>query len=143
MVDQGVTDPSPRPAAFKLAAGMTLLVGALSASLGSAHLYGVSVTANLKGYTYDFRLAALYIVGMAIVAGGVLCLVAVRALASANRMGLERGIYGTVLLLVCIPLRPIQPELAGGLTTVGIVNLIVLLGVALATRHEAGRGSVR
>jgi len=103
------------------------------------------VTANLKGYTYDFRLAALYIVGMAIVAGGVLCLVAVRALASANRMGLERGIYGTVLLLllVCIPLRPIQPELAGGLTTVGIVFLIVLLGVALATRHEAGRGSVR
>ena len=34
-----------------------------------------------------------------------------------------------LLLLVTVPLIPVQYELAGGLTLVGAVNLVILLGL--------------
>jgi hypothetical protein len=130
---QGETDPSPLPAASKLAAGMTLFLGLFSTIFAGAHLYGVMVTATRRSYPYDFRLAALLIVGITMVAAGVLCFAAVRELARGRRIGWERALYGTVfLLLVTVPLGPVQPGLAPAFVFFGAVNLVALLA--------AGRG---
>jgi hypothetical protein len=68
------------------AAVMSLLVGLLITVMGLGHLYGVTVTATVWGYAYDFRLAALLLVGIALVIGGALCLSAVRGLVSRQEM---------------------------------------------------------
>jgi hypothetical protein len=67
------------------------------------------------------------------VAAGVLCFAAVRELARGRRIGWERALYGTVfLLLVTVPLGPVQPGLAPAFVFFGAVNLVALLA--------AGRG---
>ncbi|HET9757964.1 MAG TPA: hypothetical protein VFP66_15785 [Candidatus Limnocylindrales bacterium] len=110
------------------AAGMTLLVGLLITVMGLGHLYGVIVTATGRGYVYDFRLAALLLVGIALVFGGALCLSAVRGLARRQRTAWGRALIGTLLLLlVLVPLIPMQPDMAPGLSVLAAVNLMVLL----------------
>jgi hypothetical protein len=105
--------------------------------MGGAHFYGVVVTATNKGYAYDFRLAALLVVGMALVFGAALCLSAVRGLARGQRGAWGRALIGTLLLLlVLVPLGPVQPQMAPGLSVLAAVNLIVL--VAVRRGLEAG-----
>jgi hypothetical protein len=73
-------------AAILAVAGMTLYVGLASTIFGGAHLWGVIVTASRGAYrSYDFRLAALLLLGMTMVCAGVLCLTAVRGLARGER----------------------------------------------------------
>ena len=149
MEPQGEPDPSPLPAASKLAtgiwkfaAGVSLFVGVATTIFASAHLDGVMQAAITKGYAYNFRLASLLIVGMAMVAGGVLCIAARRELARGHRIGWQRAFYGSVLLvLVSMPLEPIQPGIAPAITFLGGLNIFVLLVVALlvALRRLAGR----
>ena len=111
-----------------LAACSSLLVGLLITVMGLGHLYGVVVTATNKGYTYDFRLAALLVVGMALVFAAALCLSAVRGLASSQRTAWGRALIGTLLLLlVFVPMGPVQPDMAPGLSLLAAVNLVVLL----------------
>jgi hypothetical protein len=110
------------------AAGMTLFVGLLITVMGLAHLYGVFVTATNKGYAYDFRLASLVLVGIALAFGGALCLSAVRGLVRGQRTAWGRALIGTLLLLlVLVPLIPMQPDMAPGLSVLAAVNLIVVL----------------
>ena len=63
---------------------MTLFVGMLITIMGLGHVYGVIVTATNRGYAYDFRLAALFVVGIALVFGGALCLSAVLGLGAVD-----------------------------------------------------------
>lgn len=46
--------------------------------------------------TYNFRLAALIIVGMTAVFGGLVCLTAVRGLSRGQRSAWGRGLIGTI-----------------------------------------------
>jgi hypothetical protein len=120
--------PEPMDAPLAAAAGMSLFVGLLITVMGLGHLYGVMVTATGKNYGYDFRLAALLVVGMALVFGGALSLSAVRGLVRRQRTAWGRALIGTLLLLlVLVPLGPIQPDMAPGLSVVVAVNLIFLL----------------
>ena len=110
------------------AAMMTLLVGLLLTVMGLGHLYGVMVTATRRSYAYDFRLAALLLVGMALVFAAALCLSGVRGLARGQRAAWDRALIGTLLLLfVLVPLIPMQPDMAPGLSILAAVNLIILL----------------
>jgi hypothetical protein len=121
------TDPSP-PAVSQIAAGTSLFMGLLISIMGLAHLYGVIVTATSKSYAYDFRLAAMLLVGMELVFAAALCLSAVRGLARGQRAAWGRALIGTLLLLlVLVPLGPVQPDMAPGLSVVAGVNLVVLL----------------
>ena len=123
----------PMDGTLVAAAGMTLFVGMLITIMGLGHVYGVIVTATNRGYAYDFRLAALFVVGIALVFGGALCLSAVRGLGRGRRTAWGRALIGTLLLLlVLVPLIPMQPDMAPGLSILAAVNLMVLL--------VAGRG---
>jgi hypothetical protein len=120
--------PEPMDGTLAAAALMTLLVGLLITVMGLGHLHGVIVTATGRGYAYDFRLAALLLVGIALVFGGALCLSAVRGLARRPRNAWGRALIGTLLLLlVLVPLIPMQPDMAPGLSVLAAVNLILLL----------------
>jgi hypothetical protein len=120
--------PSSQAGWSQLAAGISLFVGLLIIIMGLAHLYGVMVTATRRSYAYDFRLAALLLVGMALVFAAALCLSAVRGLARRQRAAWGRALIGTLLLLlVSVPLSPVQPDMAPGLSVLAAVNLIVLL----------------
>jgi hypothetical protein len=75
--------------------------------------------------------------GSTIVLAGALCIAGVRRLDRGQRIGWERALWGTLFLLViAFPLRPMQPELAGGLSTVSVINLVVLLGAWLPLRRH-------
>jgi hypothetical protein len=127
-VPPGQTGPSSQAGCSQLAAGTSLFVGLLIGIMGLAHLYGVMVTATRRSYAYDFRLAALLLVGMALVFAAALCLSAVRGLARRQRAAWGRALIGTLLLLlVLVPLSPVQPGMAPGLSVLAAVNLIVLL----------------
>jgi hypothetical protein len=79
-------------------------------------------------YSYNFRFAALLLVGILIVVAGALCIAAVPGLARRQRPAWDRAVSGTLLLLVVnAPLVPVQPDLAGALSILGTVNLAVLL----------------
>jgi hypothetical protein len=96
--------------------------------MGLAHLYGVLVTATRRSYAYDFRLAALLVVGMVLVFAAALCLSAVRGLARRQRVAWGRALIGTLLLLlVLVPLSPVQPDMAPGMSVLAAANLILLL----------------
>ena len=115
-------------ASLSAAAMMTLLVGLLLTVMGLGHLYGVMVTATRRSYAYDFRLAALLLVGMALVFAAALCLSGVRGLARGQPAAWDRALIGTLLLLfVLVPLIPMQPDMAPGLSILAAVNLIILL----------------
>jgi hypothetical protein len=123
----GSDQPEPMAGSLAAAAGMTLLVGLLLTLMGFGHLYGVMVTATTRSYAYDFRLAALLLVGLALVFAAVLCLSAVRGLARGQRAAWDRALIGTLLLLlVLVPLIPMQPDMAPGLSILAAVNLILL-----------------
>lgn len=136
-VPPGQTGSSSQAGLAQLAAGTSLLVGLLIITMGLAHLYGVMVTATGRSYAYDFRLAALLVVGMALVFAAALCLLAVRGLARRQRAAWGRALIGTLLLLlVLVPLGPVQPDMAPGLAVLATFNLIVL--VAAWRGLEAG-----
>jgi heme/copper-type cytochrome/quinol oxidase subunit 3 len=127
-VPPGQTGPSSEAGWSHLAAGTSLFVGLLLIIMGLAHLYGVIVTATMRSYAYDFRLAALLLLGMALVFAAALCLSAVRGLARRQRAAWGRALIGTLLLLlVLVPLGPVQPDMAPGLSVLAAVNLIALL----------------
>jgi hypothetical protein len=129
--------PEQMDGTLAAAAGMTLLVGLLISVMGLGHLYGVIVTATERGYAYDFRLAALLLVGMALLFGGALCLSAVRGLSRGRQTAWGRAVIGTLLLLlVLVPLIPMQPDMAPGLSVLAAATLIVLL----AARRGLERG---
>ena len=129
-VPTGQTGPSSQAEWSQLAAAISLFVGLLITIMGLAHLYGVMVTATRRSYAYDFRLAALLLVGMAIVFAAALCLSAVRGLARRQRTAGGRALIGTLLLLlVLVPLSPVQPDMAPGLAVLAAMNLLVLLAV--------------
>jgi hypothetical protein len=94
-------------------------------------LFGVIVTATRGRYhSYDFRLASLLVLGIAIVFAAVLCLTAVSRLARGHQPAWERASTGTLLLvLVTVPVipLPVQGELASFLTLFGVVNLVTLV----------------
>lgn len=94
-----------------------------------AHLFGVIVTATRGRYpAYEFRFAALLIVGMTLVYGGLVCITAGRGLARGRRTAWGRAVIGTSLIvLVSVPLIPVQPELAGAIALVTTLNLVALL----------------
>ena len=124
------TGPSSEAGWSPLAAATSLFVGLLVIIMGLGHLYGVLVTATTRSYAYDFRLAALLLVGMALVFGAALCLSAVRGLARRQRAPWGRALIGTVLLLlVFVPLGPVQPDMAPGLSVLAALNFILLLAV--------------
>jgi hypothetical protein len=147
----GTDRPKPIDGTLAAAAVMTLVVGLLLTVMGLAHLDGVIVTATNKGYAYDFRLAALLVVGMALVFGGALCLSAVRGVARGQRTAWGRAVIGTLLLLlVLVPLIPMQPDMNPGLSVLVSVNLIALLAAhrGLEAAHAtqttpAGSGRLR
>ena len=115
-------------ASTQIAAGLSLLVGLLLAIMGAAHLSGVLTTATSRGDAYDFRLAALLLVGSTLVFGAALCLSAVRGLARGRRIAWGRAMSGTLLLLLVLALMsPVQPDMAPGLSVVAALNLIALL----------------
>jgi len=127
-VPPGQTGPSSQAGWSELAALTSLLLGLLIGIMGLAHLYGVMVIASARTYAYDFRLAALLVVGMALVFAAALCVSAVRGLTGRQRAAWGRALIGTLLLLlVLVPLGPVQPQMAPGLAFVAAVNLIVLL----------------
>jgi hypothetical protein len=136
-VPPGQSGPSSQAGSSQLAAGVSLFVGLLLTVMGLAHLYGVVVTATRRSYAYDFRLAALLLVGMALVLGAALCLSAVRGLARRRRAAWGRAMIGSLLLLlVLVPLSPLQPDMAPGLSVVVVLNLVALL----AARRELETG---
>jgi hypothetical protein len=115
---------------LRAAAGVTLLVGLNSTIFGGAHLEGVIQTAMTRGYAYDFRLAALLLLGMTMVFAGALCLTAVRGLVRGQRRAWDRAMIGSLLLLlVTAPITPlpVQGEMAAFHTFPAAVNLIVLV----------------
>ena len=70
---------------------------------------------------------------MALVFAAALCLSAVRGLARGQRAAWGRALIGTLLLLlVLVPMGPVQPDMAPGLSVFAAVNLVVLL----AARRE-------
>lgn len=78
----------------------------------------------------------MLLVGSVIVYAGALCISAVAGLADRKRAAVPRAVSGLpLLILVSVPLIPVQPELAGGLTFVGALNLVILL---LVRRDFAG-----
>jgi hypothetical protein len=122
------TRPSEQAGCALLAAVISLCVGLLLAVMGVAHLASVIVTANVRSYPYNFRLAALLLVGMGLVFGAALCLSAVRGLARGRRTAWRQAVIGTLLLLVVlVPMGPVQPDMAPGLAIVAAGNLIVLI----------------
>ena len=136
-VPPGQSGPGSQAGSSQLAAAISLFVGLLLTLMGLAHLYGVIVTATSRSYAYDFRLAALLLVGMALVVGAALCLSAVRGLARRQRAAWGRALVGTLLLLfVLVPLSPVQPDMAPGLSVVVALNLVALL----AARRELETG---
>lgn len=113
-------------ATIGVAGGTTLFLGLLSASMAIGHLVGV---VGMRGdyYGYDFRSAALFLVGMTIFAAGALCIAAARGLQRGQRDWSGRALDGTLLLLlVCGPLIPVQ-GLAVVLAVPGTVNLIAVV----------------
>ena len=130
---QAQADPLAELASTQIAAGMSLFVGLLLATMGAAHLDGVLTVATSRGDDYDFRLAGLLLVGSTLVFGGALCVSAVRGLARGRRTAWGRAMSGTLLLLlVLVLMSPVQPRMAPGLSFVAALNLIALL----AARHR-------
>ena len=140
-----MADPSStsdtRPGADVAAAGITLVVGALSTFMASAHIYGVLVTAARKGDAYDFRFAALLVLGTTIVFAGTLCLSAVRGLMRGHRRAWDRAMIGSLLLLlVTVLVYPVQVQLAGGLAFLAALDIVVLVASRLGrSRVKASR----
>jgi len=132
------------------AAGMTLYVGLASTISGGAHVQGVISVALARGYAYDFRFAALLLLGLTMVFAGVLCLTAVRGLARGQRRAWDRALSGSLLLLLATglmtPLPGGQGELAAFQAFPAAVNLIVLMSTwqrkALAARSATSHAAI-
>ena len=129
-VPAGNPGASTEAGCLQLAAIASLLVGLLLTVIGVAHLLSVIVAAMTHGYPYNFRLASLLLVGLTLIFGAALCLSAVLGLVRRQRAAWGRAVIGTLLLLlVLVPMGPVQPDMAPGLSFFAGVNLITLLAV--------------
>lgn len=119
-------------------------VGYASVGMGSAHLAAILWSAVRGSYFYNFRLAALLLVGFWLILGGSLCVSALSPLRRRRPPDWGRAIRGTLLLLlVAAPLVPVQPELAGGIVVSGAVNLAVILRMLGGRRIVRDRSAAR
>jgi hypothetical protein len=109
VVPDGDIDPSPLSGLVQIAAVTTAFVGGWAVFFAGAHLISVMVAATMGHYpAYAFRFAALLIVGMPLVFGGLVCITAVRGLARGRRSAWGRAVIGTSLIvLVSGPLIPL------------------------------------
>ncbi len=123
--------PSPSLTTREIAAGAIGFVGVLYVISGLGHMQGVMATAARRGYAYDFRYAALLLVGIMVAFAGVLCLSAARGLARGQRPAWDRALIGTLLLLlVSVPLLPVAGPGQDNAVSIAIpatVQLVVLL----------------
>jgi hypothetical protein len=124
------TDTSPSSGLAQFAAATTAFVGGWAVFFAGAHLISVIAAATMGYYpAYQFRFAALLIVGMTLVYGGLVCITAVRGLASGRRSAWGRAVIGTSLIvLVSVPLIPLQPDVASPIALLSMLNLVALLG---------------
>jgi hypothetical protein len=118
-----------RPGVVTAAVAVALWIGLGTTIGGLGHIQGVVETATRRGYPYDFRYAGLLLVGITVAYSGVLLLWAVRGLGRGERAAWDRALSGTILLLlVAVPLMPVEPDNAILQAAVpGTVSLIVLL----------------
>jgi hypothetical protein len=121
-----------RPGVVTAAVAVALWLGLGNTIGGLGHIQGVVETATRRGYPYDFRYAALLLVGITVAYSGVLCLWAVRGLARGERPAWDRAVSGTILLLLVgvllIPVEgPGQDNALLQAAVPGTVSLIVLL----------------
>lgn len=132
--------PSPALTTRQIAAGVTAFVGVSYAISGLAHIQGVMATATRRGYDYDFRYAALVLVGITVAYAGVLCIWAVRGLARGQRHAWDRALSGTLLLLlVSIPLIPVDGPGQDNAVSTAIFAAVELIVLLVARRGlEAG-----
>ena len=130
MVAEGEPAPRQSNGLAQFAAVTTAFIGGWAILFMGAHLVSVLAAAAMGLYaTYNFRLAALIIVGMTAVFGGLVCLTAVRGLSRGQRSAWGRALIGTILiLLVVVPLGPVQPDMAPTFAILPALNLLVLLG---------------
>jgi hypothetical protein len=121
-----------RPGVVTAAVAVALWLGLANTIGGLGHIQGVVETATRRGYPYDFRYAALLLVGITVAYSGVLCLWAARGLARGERPAWDRAVSGTILLLLVgvllIPVEgPGQDNALLQAAVPGTVSLIVLL----------------
>jgi hypothetical protein len=114
-----------------IVAGLTWFVGSACAFLASAHLVGVIWTAAYVNtyFGWTFRFASLLLVGFWLILAGVLCVVAASEIFRGRSPDWRRAASGALLLaLVAGPLVPVQPELAGGVVTLAVTDLVAITG---------------
>jgi glucan phosphoethanolaminetransferase (alkaline phosphatase superfamily) len=135
-----IDQPEPVAGILRAAAGVTGFVGVSYAISGLGHIQGVMATAQSRGYAYDFRYAALLLVGITVAYAGVLCIWAVRGLAHGQRHAWDRALSGTLLLLlVSIPLIPVDgPGQDNAVSTAIMAAVELAVLVAAWRRLEPG-----
>jgi hypothetical protein len=113
-----------------IVAGLTWLVGSACAFLASAHLVGVIWTAyRYSSFSWNFRFASLLLVGLWLILAGVLCVAAASEVFRGRPPDWRRAASGALLLaLVAGPLVPVQAELAGGVVTLAVTDLVAIIG---------------
>ena len=128
-------DPRPPWTIRQILAGLALILG-FNLVAGLAHIQGVMATATRRGYDYDFRYAALVLVGITVAYAGLLCLWAVRGLARGQRAAWDRALSGTLLLLlVSVPLIPVNGPGQDNAVSTAIPAAVILV-LLLVTRHR-------
>ena len=133
--DPSLNAPSPALTIRQIAARVMGFVGGWFVISGLAHVQGVMATATRRGYDYDFRYAALVIVGITVAYAGVLCIWAVRGLVRGQRHAWDRALSGTLLLLlVSAPLIPVDGPGQDNAVTTAIPAAVILVLLCLARR---------
>jgi hypothetical protein len=113
-----------------VAAAVGTFVGLVALGLGAAHLIGVVAVAirRTAPFLYDFRFAALLLVGVVIVFAGAVALVAAQRLARADVGARRVGLVGTSLLIASnAVLVPVQQFFGVLLLALGVTNVLALL----------------
>lgn len=120
-----------RPGRLVAAAAIDLFVGYAASSLAIAHVIAVIAVAVRRGghvFVWDFRFASLLLLGVAITAAGLQCLVVARALTRRSVAAWRHALVGSATLLVInAPLMPVQAfaVMLGVLAAANVVNLLV------------------
>ena len=126
------TEIIPRGRAGRiLAAAATAVCGGANVGLGGAHLHGVVMGAlgRAAGFTYDFRLASLLLIGVWLVVPGAMCLWRAIGLARGRRRAWSGALRATLVLAgVNGLLMPVQgfAVLLGAVAGANLVALILL-----------------
>jgi hypothetical protein len=137
--DAAPSRDNARPGVVTAAVVVAVWFGLGNIIQGLGHIQGVVQTATSRGYPYDFRYAALLLVGIMIVYSGVLFLWAVRGLARGERPAWDRALSGTILmLLVAVPLIPVDGPGRDNAILQALVPGTVSLIILLAARPRLG-----